>query len=151
MQDEKQPLLISACLLGLACRYDGCSKPLSPEILGALTARYCLVPVCPEQMGGLPTPRTPAERVGAKVLTRDGIDVTQAYHQGAKQALLLAWLLGCTQALLKEFSPSCGFGTVYDGSFSRHKIPGNGVLGDLLAEQGIRIWGERAANELLYP
>ena len=109
-------ILISACLLGARCRYDGVSK-LQPWI-SDLAERHILVPVCPEQLGGLPTPRPPAERRGDRVMTRDGGDVTAQYRRGAEEALRLCRLLGCEAALLKERSPSCGSGMVYDGTFT---------------------------------
>ena len=99
-----EPILISACLLGAACRYDGGSKPvLSVE---ALMGRYQLVPVCPEQLGGLPTPREPSERQGDLVVMKSGADVTAQYQRGAEQALHLARVFGCKKAVLKERSPS---------------------------------------------
>jgi len=145
----REPLLISACLLGTACRYDGKSKGLSPEQIDRLQARYTLIPVCPEQLGGLPTPRTPAEHQGNSVITADGRDVTVAYEKGAAEALRLAELLGCRKALLKERSPSCGMGHIYDGSFSGTLIPGNGTAAALLAKEGLEIYGESRWEELL--
>ena len=112
----KEAILISACLLGVRCRYDGGSKPvLSVE---ALMGRYQLVPVCPEQLGGLPTPREPSERQGDLVVMKSGADVTAQYQRGAEQALHLARVFGCKKAVLKERSPSCGSGEIYDGTFS---------------------------------
>lgn len=144
---EKEPLLISACLLGTACRYDGASKAVAG--LERLAARYQLIPVCPEQLGGLPTPRPPAERRLDRVMTRLGGDVTEAYARGAREALHLAKKLGCTKALLKERSPSCGRGTIYDGSFSGRLISGSGMTAQLLEEQGIAVWGESSWEALL--
>jgi len=143
----KEPLLISACLLGAACRYDGKRKPM--DHLDALMERYHLIPVCPEQLGGLATPRTPAERVGNRVLTADGADVTNAYVSGAEEVLRLAAQFGCKKALLKERSPSCGHGEIYDGTFSRTLIAGSGVAAQLLTEHGITVWGERQWEELV--
>lgn len=143
----KETILISACLLGLRCRYDGQSKPV-PQI-GALAERYHLIPVCPEQLGGLPTPRTPAERAGNRVMTRDSRDVTEAYRNGAEQVLQLARLLGCRAAVLKERSPSCGSGTIYDGTFSGSFRAGDGVTAELLRENGIRVYGESEIKALL--
>ena len=101
-----EPILISACLLGAACRYDGGSNPvLSVE---ALMGRCQLVPVCPEQLGGLPTPREPAERTEGGVVTKTGADVSAQFQRGAEQALHLARIFGCKKAVLKERSPSCG-------------------------------------------
>lgn len=140
-------LLISACLLGASCRYDGQSKPLLQLV--ALSEQFDLVPVCPEQLGGLPTPRAPAERLGAAVITQDGGDVTAAYRRGAEQALHLARVCGCTVALLKERSPSCGSGTVYDGTFRGTLAAGNGVTAELLRANGIAVYGESEIERLL--
>ena len=93
-------ILVSACLLGVACRYDGKSKPHAAVL--ALQERHQLIPVCSEVFGGLPTPRTPAERVGDGVYTRDGCDVTAEYVRGAEEVLALAKRMDCHVALLKE-------------------------------------------------
>ena len=106
-------ILISACLLGAAV---GTTGSPSSSWISDLAERHILVPVCPEQLGGLPTPRPPAERRGDRVMTRDGGDVTAQYRRGAEEALRLCRLLGCEAALLKERSPSCGSGMVYDGT-----------------------------------
>lgn len=136
-------ILISACLLGVACRYDGLSKPLDREIIEKLKEQYHLIPVCPEVMGGLPTPRIPAEiSSDGKVFRRDGADVTENYIRGAKEALRLAEIFECDTALLKEKSPSCGAGKIYDGSFSKTLTSGNGITAELLQTNGIRIIGE---------
>ena len=140
-------LLISACLMGVRCRYDGGRKPL--ENLSALMDRHVLIPVCPEVLGGLPTPRVPAERQGGRVITKDGRDVTAAYEQGAQEALRLAKMAGCTHALLKERSPSCGCGMIYDGSFTGKLCEGDGVCGALLKANGIKVLGESRVQELL--
>lgn len=140
-------VLVSACLLGVACRYDGQSKP-HPGVL-ALQGRHQLIPVCGEIFGGLPTPRTPAERVGDRVLTADGRDVTAEYVRGAREVLALARRMDCRAALLKERSPSCGSGAVYDGSFSRTLTPGDGVTAELLKQQGIPVFGESRLEALL--
>ena len=139
-------ILVSACLLGCACRYDGASKPRE-EII-ALQERHELIPVCPEQLGGLPTPRPPAERQGDRVVTREGRDVTAQYRKGAEEALQLCRLLDCGCALLKERSPSCGCNGIYDGSFSGRLTPGQGVTAELLTRAGIRVYGESEAGEL---
>ena len=106
-----------------------------------------LIPVCPEQLGGLPTPRIPAERVGDKVLSRTGADVTAAFRAGAERALEAAQ--GTGKALLKERSPSCGCTCIYDGSFTGQVIPGQGVTAELLARHGIKLYGESQVDELL--
>ena len=140
-------ILISACLLGVPCRYDGASKE-RPDIL-RLAERHQLVPVCPEQMGGLPTPRPPAERRGDAVVTRTGADVTAQYRRGAEEALRLCLALGCRAAVLKERSPSCGQGVVYDGTFTGTLTAGNGVAAELLTAHGIPVYGESQIEELL--
>ena len=130
-------LLVSACLLGCRCRYDGASRehPLAKE----LAEHHTLVPVCPEQLGGLSTPRPPAERRGGLVVTRDGTDVTEQYRRGAEEALRLCRGLGCEAAVLKERSPSCGCGAVYDGTFSGTLVPGDGVTAELLRAHGVEV------------
>ena len=140
-------VLVSACLLGVRCRYDGASKPLPglERLLDAIDP----VPVCPEQLGGLPTPRTPAERCGRFVVARDGTDVTAQYERGAQEALRLAQLTGCTLALLKEKSPSCGCGRIYDGTHTGRLTDGNGVAVELLLQNGVRVFGETQLEELL--
>lgn len=138
-------ILVSACLLGTPCRYNG-KGVLDPQV-EALMREHHLVPVCPEILGGLATPRTPAERVGDRVRTEDGTDVTAAYERGAKEALRLARLFGCQAAVLKEKSPSCGAGQIYDGTFTRKLIPGNGVCAQMLLDAGIKVYGESRAQE----
>lgn len=139
--------LISACLLGCACRYDGAARPCPPAL--ELARRSLAVPVCPEQLGGLPTPRTPAERQGDRVVTQDGRDVTAQYRRGAEEALRLATLYGCTAAVLKERSPSCGCGTIYDGTFTGTLTPGDGVTAALLRRHHIPVYGESDLPALL--
>ena len=139
-------ILVSACLLGISCRYDGKSKP-HPAVL-ALQGQHQLIPVCGEIFGGLPTPRTPAERVGDRVLTEDGRDVTQEYHRGAEEVLALARRLDCKVALLKERSPSCGTGEIYDGSFTHTLTAGDGVTAELLRASGIAVFGESRLADL---
>ena len=135
-------LLVSACLLGVACRYDGASKGLPDSVLRELMARHTLVPACPEQLGGLPTPRDPSERQGARVVMASGRDVTENYRRGAEAALALCMQHGCKAAILKEKSPSCGCGLVYDGTFSRRLVSGDGVTAELLKANGITVYGE---------
>ena len=140
-------ILVSACLLGVECRYNG-KGVLEPEI-EALLHTHHLIPVCPEIMGGLATPRTPAERIQGRVVTRDGEDVTMAYQKGAEAALKLAQLYGCRAAILKERSPSCGRGQIYDGTFTGRLIPGDGVCAGLLEQHGIKVYGESRITRLL--
>ncbi len=141
-------LIISACLLGESCRYDGTSKPCRD--VKTLASVYELLPVCPECMGGLSTPRPPAElQKDGRVVNREGVDVTHAYRQGAEAVLELAKRRGCQMALLKEKSPSCGKGRVYDGSFTATLTGGNGVCAALLLEHGLEVFGESELERLL--
>lgn len=133
-------ILVSRCLLGYPCRYDGASKP-NPAIL-ALSEKHTLIPVCPECDGGLPTPRVPAERCGERVTNQNGVDVTQEYTLGAKIALETARREGVALAILKARSPSCGHGEIYDGSFSHTLIDGDGVTAELLLSHGIPVYTE---------
>ena len=168
----KPRILVSACLLGVNCRYDGGGKAI--EALPALMELAELVPVCPEILGGLSTPRAPSERVGARVLAMGdwnpsgtpsrcataaaeseirarchGADVTANFARGAEEALKLAKLFGVRYALLKERSPSCGSGQVYDGSFSGRLTQGDGVAAELLKAYGVAIYGESRVKELM--
>lgn len=140
-------LIISACLVGCNTRYngEGCLLPAVKELM----QHYHLIPVCPEQLGGLPTPRTPAENIGGRVMGKDGTDCTGQFRKGAEEVLRLAKLFDCDTAVLKERSPSCGYGRIYDGTFSGVQVDGSGVTAALLAENGIRILGESRINELL--
>ncbi len=139
-------ILVSACLMGCPCRYDGKGQAC-PEVL-ALRDRHHLIPVCPEQLGGLPTPRPPAERRDGRVVSREGNDVTEQYRRGGEAAVELARLLGCTCAILKERSPSCGHGEIYDGTFSHARVPGDGIAAALLAEAGLKVLGESQVHLL---
>ena len=139
-------LLVSACLLGAACKYSG-GDNYCPQV-AALRERCHLIPVCPEQLGGLPTPRPPAELQGDRVCTKDGRDVTAQYHRGAQEALKLARLFGCTGAVLKARSPSCGCGQIYDGTFTSTVIPGDGVTAALLRGSGFRLWTEETLDKI---
>ena len=141
-------ILVSACLLGTLCRYDGASRPCGElarqEVLG-----HRLIPVCPEVMGGLPTPRPPAElQRDGRVVDRAGKDVTEAYRLGAEEVLELARAHRCTLAVLKERSPSCGRGQIYDGSFTGRLTEGSGVTARLLEEHGVQVYGESEAGTL---
>lgn len=139
-------ILVSACLLGMSCRYDGASKE-NAEILN-LSAKHSLIPFCPEIYGGLPTPREPSEIRDSRVYSKSGADVTEAFERGAREALRLARALGCDCALLQDRSPSCGIGAVYDGSFSRKLTAGDGLTARLLTENGLRVLPASRAAEL---
>jgi uncharacterized protein YbbK (DUF523 family) len=127
-------------LLGEKCRYDGGSKP--NEKIIALSKKEKLVPVCPEQLGGLPTPREPSEQKAKKVFSKSGKDVTAQFENGAKQVLKIAKQLDIKEAILKQRSPSCGAGQIYDGTFSGKIIRGDGVTTALLKKNGIKVSSE---------
>ena len=137
---ERKPVLVSACLLGTPCRYDGAGRPDARILSLAATRR--LIPVCPEQLGGLATPRPPAERVGERVSTGGGADVTAAFQRGAEETLRLARLFGCKTAILKSRSPSCGSGQIYDGTFTGTLVSGEGVTTALLRQNGLIVCSE---------
>ena len=134
---KKNPILVSACLLGINCRYDGQSKPNSKAL--RLATKELLIPVCPEQLGGLPTPREPSEQKGNRVFTISGKEVTKEFEKGAYETLSIARLLNSREAILKQKSPSCGCGQIYDGTFSGKLIRGDGVTASLLKKNGIRV------------
>lgn len=145
-----EKLLISACMLGISCRYDGESKiAISESNLCSLNERYQLVPFCPEIYGGLSTPRMPSERIGEDVYMKDGTRVTKNFEKGAAEALKLCRDLGIKKALLKAKSPSCGKGEIYDGSFSGALTEGNGVCAELLLESGVEVYTEEEILELI--
>ena len=129
--------LCSACLLGIRCRYDGKSKE-NKKIL-KIAKREILIPVCPEQLGGLATPREPAEQKKEKVISSSGKDLTENFKRGAKEVLKLAKLFRIREAIFKQKSSSCGCGKIYDGSFSGKTIKGDGVTTALLKKNGIKI------------
>lgn len=149
-----RPIVVSACLAGCACRFDGSAN--TDDQVSRLVAEGRVVLVCPEEDGGLGTPRPPAEIVGgdgwdvvagrARVVTRAGIDVTEQYLAGARQALEAARRSGADTAILKARSPSCGKGQIYDGSFSRTLRRGDGVTVALLQANGIRVLTDEDAR-----
>ncbi|MBQ2667618.1 MAG: DUF523 domain-containing protein [Clostridia bacterium] len=139
-------ILVSNCLLGCTCRYKG--DDCRNEQILALAENHTLVGVCPEQMGGLPTPRDPSEIVGNQVISSAGKDVTAEYTKGAETALFLAQLNRVDFAILKAKSPSCGKGLIYDGTFTGNKIPGNGITVQLLQKNGIPVFSEEELDQL---
>ena len=143
----KPSVLVSLCLLGANCRYDGAGNGVVG--IDRLMALCAPVPLCPEQLGGLPTPRVPAERRGGRVVTRAGEDVTAAFERGAEQACLLAKRFQARYALLKARSPSCGAGEIYDGRFSGTRIPGDGVTAEALRALGLRLFDEDHIDDLI--
>ncbi len=132
--------LVSACLVGVNCRYDG-KNNLNPNIKKIYDRKEAIL-VCPEQLGGLSTPRVPCERLKNKVIDRNGIDRTKEFYKGAKEALLIARKNNIMTAIMKKNSPSCGKGYIYDGSFSGKLISGNGVCIEVLEENGIKVLTE---------
>ena len=138
---DTTPILMSACLLGTPCRYDGASAPCESAI--AFSQTHEVIPVCPEQLGGLPTPRIPCElQPGGRVLDVQGNERTASFRAGAQAAVRIALEHGCTHAILKSKSPSCGVHQVYDGSFSGTLIAGQGVAAQALAREGIILLDE---------
>jgi uncharacterized protein YbbK (DUF523 family) len=145
-------VLVSACLLGERVRYDGADARSGSAILGTWLAEGRVVPFCPEVAGGLGVPRPPAEIQGdggaavldgsARITTREGADVTDAFLHGARRALEAATAAGARVAVLKEGSPSCGSGVIHDGSFSGRRRPGQGVTAALLGRHGIRVFSD---------
>lgn len=142
-------ILVSACLIGVECRYNGKGHP--DERVLKLSERHTLIPVCPEQLGGLPTPREPSERAEGGVVGRDGRDVTTEFERGAEETLRIAELCCCSCAVMKSKSPSCGCGRIYDGTFSGRLIPGDGVAAEKLRGCGIRVVTEDCLEELELP
>ena len=133
----KETWIISACLAGIPCRYDGNACPI--DLSGEHLKDIQLIPVCPEVLGGLKTPRIPNEIREGRVYDRDGRDVTEYFRKGAEETLRIAKEQHVTCALLKQKSPSCGYGLIYDGTFDGRLIPGKGITAGLLEENGIRI------------
>ena len=139
-------LIVSKCLLGYPCRYDGKSVPSQAVI--DLQNKYELVPVCPEELGGLKTPRIPAEIVGDRVIRKDGKDITLEYTSGAVAALEIAKENNCTVAILKSKSPSCGKGKIYDGTFNGRLTDGDGICVRLFEKNNIDIFTENETDKL---
>ncbi|WP_275789292.1 DUF523 domain-containing protein [Pararhizobium gei] len=143
-------ILVSACLMGHAVRYDGQAKPLHHPVLDRWQAEGRVVAICPELSAGMPVPRLPAEiergsgravlQGGARVVESNGHDVTDAFRRAAENALALALETGCRYALLIDGSPSCGSGFIYDGSFSGRRRDGEGVTTALLRANGISVF-----------
>lgn len=136
----KEKILVSACLLGVSVRYDGKSKA-NEELIEKLKD-YDFIPICPEVWGGLPTPRVPSEIINDKVISKDGIDVTDNYMRGAIETLNLARKFNIKKAILKSKSPSCGKNKIYDGSFTGSLIDGNGITAKLLMDNDIEVLTE---------
>jgi uncharacterized protein YbbK (DUF523 family) len=144
-------ILVSACLLGINCKYDGDNN--NHEMVREYLKGKEFILVCPEQLGGLSTPRIPCEIKNGdgmdvlsgtcKVENKDGEDTTENFIKGAKEALKIAQLYDCKEAILKECSPSCGSNRIYDGTFSGKKMDGQGVTASILRNEGIHIISEK--------
>ena len=161
MSEPVKTVLISGCLLGLECNYKAKASNAWHERLRffvekAISVGLAFVPVCPEQLGGLPTPRIPAELQGSakeifagqgKVLNQSGDDVTSCFVKGARESLKMAKLFSASLAVLKSKSPSCGCNGVYDGSFSGKLVSGEGLTALLLRQNGVRVIDE---NEFVF-
>ncbi len=137
-------IIVSGCLAGLHCRYDG--KDMSNESVMRLIAEGKAIPVCPEQLGGLSTPRPCCQIKENRVMTENGEDVTAQFCRGAEEALAVAKLAGSKKAILKSKSPSCGYGEIYDGNFSGTLISGNGIFAALCKQNGIEVITEEEIN-----
>lgn len=133
-------IIVSACLAGVKCRYNGESFTCTHVV--DLVRKGLAIPLCPEQLGGLPTPRENAEQTGEKVYTISGIDLTQAFQKGAEEAFQIAMLCGSKKAILKSRSPSCGSGLIYNGKFSGKLVKGDGVFTKLLKANHIEVTDE---------
>jgi len=145
-----EKILVSACLLGYPVRYDGKSTPLKNLAwLQQLQQQNRIVIICPEQEGGLPTPRDPAERQQDKVITITGQDVTQEFDTGAQKALDLCQQHDIKIALLKANSPSCGNQQIYNGQFNNTLIAGQGMTAELLSKHGIKVYSELEIEQLM--
>lgn len=137
--------IVSSCLAGINCRYNG--KSYENEYIVNLVNKGKAIPLCPEVLGGLSTPRPPSEIIidengKKKVVTNEGIDITKEFLLGGEKFLKVAKALGINKAILKSKSPSCGHNCIYDGSFSGNLIKGNGITCDLLLENGIKVYSE---------
>ena len=137
-------ILVSACLAGIRCRWNGKASPCAKVI--SLVKKGKAIPVCPEQLGGLPTPRPAAEQLKRRVVDAKGNDYTAAFWKGAKEGLKIAKMAKCRVAILKSKSPSCGSGLVYDGTFSSKLKKGNGIFSAMLKRNGIRAVDESASS-----
>lgn len=143
----KTKIVVSACLLGENCKYNG-GNNLDNAVVN-LSKYFELIPICPECFAGLKIPRVPSEIKDNRVYSKTGEDLTNAFNDGAEKALYIAMENNCPAAVLKERSPSCGFGKIYDGTFSGSICDGNGVTADLLSQNGIQVFGESQIRKLI--
>ncbi|MDO4478605.1 MAG: DUF523 domain-containing protein [Lachnospiraceae bacterium] len=147
--EHKKCVAVSACLLGENCKYNGGNNE-NVDLKAFLEANgYEAVPVCPEVLGGLPIPRTPAEIVDGVVRTKDGVSVDREFRLGAEKALTIVQEAGADCVILQSRSPSCGVGRIYSGRFDKTMVDGDGVFVALLKEHGIRAVDVSAYIEVL--
>ncbi|MCL2228586.1 MAG: DUF523 domain-containing protein [Firmicutes bacterium] len=139
-------ILVSACLLGTNCRWDGGHK-FSQQVAD-LKQVFNLIPVCPEFLAGMPTPRAQSEEINGRVIDKEGNDVTDLFVLGSQKCLEIANKNNCKVAILKSGSPSCGVGEVYDGTFTGNKIAGSGITARLLLENGISVYTEKEIGKI---
>lgn len=139
-------IAVSACLLGLNCKYNG-ENNLNENVL-KLKEKHTLIPVCPEYFAELPCPRVPCEIKNGRVISKDNEDLTDKFFDGAEKTLYIAQENNCQIAILKERSPSCGFGEIYDGTFTSKTVKGNGIASQMLYDNGIAVIGETQLERL---
>nr|WP_320119866.1 DUF523 domain-containing protein [uncultured Marinifilum sp.] len=140
-------IIVSACLAGVKCRYDG-NNNLVPEIRD-LVQNGKAIALCPEELGGLPTPRISCELIQSDIISKNGHNFSKEFNSGAKKVLDISGILGSKLAILKTNSPSCGYGQIYDGTFSGDKKTGNGITANLLANAGLKILNEENFHSIL--
>lgn len=140
-------IMVSACLLGENCKYNG-GNNRNPELLHLLSGHE-VVPVCPEVLGGLSTPRVPAEIVNGVVINREGVSVDEAFRLGAKKAIEMARQEKPDLIILQSRSPSCGVKEIYDGTFSGKLIPGYGVFAEMALQAGFRVIDAEDVPEII--
>ena len=138
-------ILVSACLLGENCKYNG--KNNYSERVAKYLEGHEVIPVCPEVLGGLPTPRDPSEIVSGEVINCKGVNVDRQFREGAEEALRIAKENGIDLAILQSRSPSCGVKQIYDGNFTGKLILGQGVFAQLLEKNGFRPCGTIYAQD----
>lgn len=135
-------ILVSACLAGVECRYNGFAYEI-PQIV-EMVKNGKAMPICPEILAGLPIPRPPAEQQNGKIILANGDDQTSDYFAGSTIALKIALLVNCKKAILKANSPTCGCGSVYDGTFTGRIIQGDGIFSHMLKEHNIEVFTEKS-------
>lgn len=143
----REKIFVSACLLGVNCKYNGFNNE-NEKVLSYIKDKE-VIPICPEIMGGLSTPREPSEIFENKVISKSGKDVTSNFQKGAEETLNLARKLGVKKAILKSRSPSCGLDEVYDGTFSNKLVNKNGITAELLKNNGFVILREEDVDHLI--